>query len=300
MAVSEATVNRPMVDAVGGTLLDATPRFFMTPTAEIAYRTVGSGPPLLLLHGWPLSGLTYRRMIPHLAPHFRCYAVDLPGGGETRWRDGNDFSFSGQAENVARLIDGLGLDGCDVVAHDTGATIARALALVAGERLSKLALIGTEIPGHRPPWIPLYQRLTSLPGAAASFRLLMSSDRFLRSPMGFGNCFVDRSLIGGEFKDLFVRPLLDSGTKLEGQLRYLCGIDWAFLDRLAQEHRRIRNPVLFVWGEQDPTFPLERARAMSDQLPDCRGFAVVPDAKLLVHEERPVEVAQHVLRFLRA
>jgi haloalkane dehalogenase len=300
MTVNEAVVNRPMVGTRGDGLLDATASFFTTPTAEIAYRTAGSGPPLLLLHGWPLSSLTYRHVIPHLAPHFRCYAVDLPGGGETHWREGNDFSFRGQAENVARLIEGLRLDGCDVVAHDTGATIARALALAAGDVIGKLALIGTEIPGHRPPWIPLYQRLTSLPGTAATFRLLMSSDRFLRSPMGFGNCFVDRSLIAGEFKELFVRPLIESPIRLEGQLRYLCGIDWAFLDRLAQDHRKIRNPVLFIWGEEDVTFPLQRARVMSEQLPDCRGFAVIPAAKLLVHEERPAEVAQHVLRFLRA
>jgi len=291
---------QPTAGAALDSLLEATPRFYETPAADIAYRTIGSGPPLLLLHGWPLSGLTYRRLVPYLAPHFRCYAVDLPGGGETRWREGNDFSFSGQAQNMARLVDGLGLAGCHVVAHDTGATIARALALTAGDRLGKLALIGTEIPGHRPPWIPLYQRLTALPGAAPVFGLLMASDRFLRSPLGFGNCFVDRSLIGGEFKELFVRPLRESRTRLEGQLRYLGGIDWPFLDRLAQEHRRIRNPVLFIWGEQDSIFPVRRARAMVEQLADCRGFAVVPEAKLLVHEERPAEVAQRILSFLIA
>jgi pimeloyl-ACP methyl ester carboxylesterase len=294
-------VEQPVSNGIAAGMLAESPlRFHMTPTAEIAYRQVGSGPPLLLLHGWPLSGLTYRRLIPHLAPRFTCYAVDLPGGGETRWRTETDFSFGGQAETVARFIAGLGLNGCHVVAHDTGATIARALALTAGEHLSKLVLIGTEIPGHRPPWIPLYQRLTALPGAQASFRLLMSSQRFLRSPMGFGNCFVDRSLIGGEFSEYFVRPLVQSSARLEGQLRYLGGIDWAFLDRLAEEHRKITNPVLLIWGADDSIFPVQRARAMTGQLGDCRGFVAIAGAKLLVHEERPAEVAQHILEFLLA
>ena len=267
-------------------------------SAEFAYRTFGAGPPVLLVHGWPLSGFTYRRLIPYLASRFTCYAIDLPGAGDTRWRPDNDFSFRGQARNVRRFVDALGLATTHVIAHDTGATIARALALIAGERLGKLVLMGTEIPGHRPPWIPLYQRLTALPGANLSFRLLMSSQRFVRSPMGFGNCFVDRELLGGEFTAQFIRPLLESPAKLDGQLRYLRGIDWGLVDQLAEEHRKITNPVLFVWGEQDSIFPAARARAMTSQLPDCRGFHVVPGAKLLVHEERPAVVADHILPFL--
>jgi hypothetical protein len=42
------------------------------------------------------------------------------------------------------------------------------------------------MPRHRPPWIPLYQFLMRLPGTPAVFGLLLSSDAFLRSPMGFG------------------------------------------------------------------------------------------------------------------
>ena len=267
-------------------------------SAELAYRRFGAGPPVLLVHGWPLSGFTYRKLIPHLASHFTCYAIDLPGAGDTRWRPENDFGFRGQAQNLRRFVDILGLTKMHVIAHDTGATIARALALIAGERLGKLVFMGTEIPGHRPPWIPLYQRLTALPGANLSFRLLMSSDRFLRSPMGFGNCFVDRGLLSGEFTEHFIRPLLESPARLDGQLRYLRGIDWGLVDELAEEHRKITNPVLFVWGEEDSIFPVARARAMTSQLPDCRGFHTVPGAKLLVHEEQPALVAGHILPFL--
>jgi pimeloyl-ACP methyl ester carboxylesterase len=297
MSMSEPSgQSRLPVDA---DLLVASPLQFQdVGSAAIAFRRCGSGPPVLFLHGWPLSGLTYRKLIPHLAARFTCIAVDLPGGGETRWRADNDFSFQGQAQNLRRFADGLGLNGFHVVAHDTGATIARALALIAGDRIGKMVLMGTEIPGHRPPWIPLFQRLAALPGAGASFRLLMSSDAFLRSPMGFGNCFVDRGLIGGEFARHFVRPLLESPARLDGQLRYLRGIDWALVDRLAEDHRHISNPVLCIWGEQDTIFPATRARAMVSQLADCRGFEIVPNAKLLVHEEQPEAVAQHIVRFL--
>lgn len=282
----------------GGRYLASPLHFHNVGRAEIAYRVFGSGPPVLFLHGWPLNGFTYRKLLPALAARFTCYVVDLPGAGETRWQDDNDFSFGGQAENLRRFVEGLGWRGVHVVAHDTGGTIARELALRAVGRLGKLVLMGTEIPGHRPPWIPLFQRLAALPGASVSFQLLMSSQRFLRSPLGFGNCFVDRDLLAGEFRDQFVRPLCRSRRRLEGQLRYLRGIDWTLVDRLGDDHRKIANPVLLIWGEQDTIFPPQRARAIAVQLPDCRGFHVVPGAKLLVHEEQPAIVAEHTLAFL--
>ena len=269
-------------------------------SAEIAYRTFGAGEPILLVHGWPLSGFTYRKLIPHLAGRFTCVAVDLPGAGDTRWRPNNDFSFTGQARNLLRFVDAIGLEPFHVVAHDTGATIARALALLAPERVRKMALIGTEIPGHRPPWIPLFQRTVGLPGSHAVFSMLLRSRMFTRSAMGFGEVFADKRLLDGEFEEQFIAPLRDSHHHRESQFRYLRGLDWQLVDRLAQDHARIKSPVLLIWGEQDTVFPAERARAMASQLADCRGFRVVPGAKLLVHEEQPRIVADHVLELLRS
>src|SRR4051812_935760 len=154
--------------------------------AEIAYRTFGGGDPVLLVHGWPLSGFTFRALIPHLG-EYTAIAVDLPGAGDTRWRPNNDFTFTGQARNLQRFVDAAGLASFHVVAHDTGGTIARALALLAPGRVRSMTLIGTEIPGHRPPWIPLFQRTFALPGADVVFGMLARSNLFVRSSAGFGN-----------------------------------------------------------------------------------------------------------------
>ena len=287
-------------DVAPGEAFRAAPtRYHDVGTAEIAYRTFGSGEPILFLHGWPLSGFTWRKVVPPLAAEFTCVVVDLPGAGATRWRAENDFSFTGQARNLVRFVEKLGLERFHVVAHDTGATIGRALALLAPDRVRSMTLIGTEIPGHRPPWIPLFQRTVGLPGSPAVFALLLRSRAFTRSAMGFGNVFADKRHLDGEFREHFIAPLVTSSHALAGQLRYLAGIDWALVDRLATDHRRITAPVILVWGEQDTIFPVERARPMAAQFADCRGFHVVPAAKLLVHEEQPHVVARHILDFLR-
>jgi haloalkane dehalogenase len=278
-------------------LLMETPLFEDLGTVRLAYRKVGRGEPLLLVHGWPLSGLTYRKVLPALCERFTCYVVDLPGAGETEWTAETDFRFAGQTETLRRFIDRLGLESLAVVAQDTGATIARQLALTAGGRVKRLAMLNTEIPHHRPPWIRTYQTLSYLPLATRTFQALLGSRAYCRSSLGFGGVFKDLSLLEGEFHACFIEPLIQSSRRMEGQIRYLRGIDWELVDSLATRHRELEMPVLLLWGEEDETFPIARAREMLGQLP--KGELVpISGAKLLLHEEQPERVGEELLRFL--
>ena len=263
---------------------------------RVAYRRYGAGPALLLVHGFPLSGFTWRKILPALSAKYTCYLPDLAGLGETQWTGETDFSFPGHARNLQRFVDQLGLKRYGVLAQDTGGTIARHLALADVARIDKLALINTEVPHHRPPWIQLYQALMVLPGTLTGFRLLMRSRLFLRSGMGFGGCFSDLSLIDGDFHEQVVAPLLRSSHRLEGMGRYLRGLKWHDVDSLAEGHARLAMPVHLIWGADDPTFPIKYAREMVKQFPRAT-LAEIPGGKLLVHEEMPDAIARACLAF---
>jgi len=288
----------------GGAREDSARRFLAAPvqyqetgTARLAYRRFGSGPALLLVHGFPLSGFTWRKVLPALAECYTCYVPDVPGMGESTWTDATDFSFPGQGRTLKAFVDGLGLTRYSVLAQDTGGTFARCLALEDGARVAKLVLINTEMPRHRPPWIPLYQFLMLLPGTLTVFGLLLRSDLYLRSPLGFGGCFTDMRLIEGDFHTQVVEPFLRSPLRMEGMRRYLRGATWEPVDALERDHARLTMPVQLIWGADDPTFPVARARVMVNQFPNAR-LAEVPGARLLVHEEKPDEVARLVRDFL--
>jgi haloalkane dehalogenase len=268
--------------------------------AMLGLRQYGQGPALILVHGFPLYGYTWRHLLPTLAQHFTCYVPDLAGKGESDWNADTDFTFPGHAARLKELVDQLGLKNYALMAQDTGATIARCLALIDDARVSKLVLFNTEIPHHRPPWIPLYQFLTRLPGAQLSFRLMMGSRLYRRSGMGLGGCFSNLDLLDGEFHRHTIQPLLDSPRRLEGVLRYLRGLTWPVVDALAENQRKITAPVLLVWGEDDPTFPVPRAQILVEQLGNCRGFVIVPKTRLLLYEEKPAEVLEKTLPFLQA
>jgi pimeloyl-ACP methyl ester carboxylesterase len=277
--------------------LDAEPRLIDTGTARLPCRRYGSGPNLLLVHGFPLSGFTWRNVLPDLAARFTCWVPDLPGMGDSEWTDATDFGFPGQGRTLKALVDALGLERYGILAQDTGGTFARYLALADPGRVEKLILVNTEMPGHRPPWIPLYQFLMHVPGSLATFSLLLRSRTFLRSGMGFGGCFTDLGLIDGEFDEHVIQPLRRSWRRMEGLSAYLRGAVWGPVDALADEHRQLVMPVELVWGADDPTFPVGLARQMVGQFPDAR-MVEIPGARLLVHEEKPAEVVRAVLSFL--
>ena len=268
-----------------------------TATSRVPCRRFGSGPALLLVHGFPLSGFTWRRVLPELAKRYTCYVPDLPGLGESQWTEVSDFSFPGQGLNLRALVDQLGLDRYSVLAQDTGGTFARYLALHDLTRVEKLVLVNTEMPHHRPPWIPLYQFLMRLPGTLPAFSVLLRSRAFLRSSMGSGGCFNDLDLIEGDFHRYVVEPLVQSAERRDGMRRYLIGAQWQPVDDLAREHSRLTMPVRLIWGADDPTFPLPLARATLPQFPRA-DLVEIAGARLLAHEERPVEVARAVGDFL--
>ena len=286
-----------MVEATTRAFVETEARDVDTGTARLPCRVFGSGPALLLVHGFPLSGFTWRKVLPELSRRYTCYVPDLPGMGDSRWTDATDFSFPGQGRTLKALVDRLGLERYAVLAQDTGGTFARYLALADAARVEKLALINTEMPRHRPPWIPFYQLLMRVPGTPAALGLLLRSRAFLRSPMGFGGCFADLGLIDGDFREHVVEPLVRSPQRRDGMRRYLIGAKWDAVDALEREHARLAMPVRLIWGADDPTFPVGLARGMLKQLPDAH-LVEIPGARLLVHEEKPAEVARAVVEFL--
>jgi pimeloyl-ACP methyl ester carboxylesterase len=266
--------------------------------ATIRWRRDGTGPAIVFLHGFPLSGETWDGVVAGLRDRFTCWTLDLIGLGGSSSTSDEDYASPGQARAFAAALSALGIGPFALVGNDTGGWMARELALLDPRRVMRLVLTNTEIPGHRPPWIPTYQLLAHLPGTAFGFAQLLKLSAFRRSSLGFGGCFHDLGYLDGPFHARFVEPLLHAPGRLDGAMRFLREMNFARLDEFARLHRELTMPTLFVWGADDPTFPEPRARAMLPQFPNVAGFHALPDAKLFFYEEQPAELARLVRAFV--
>ena len=266
--------------------------------ATIAIRTFGEGKPLILIHGFIVHGCTWRKLLPELAKYFKCIVVDLPGFGSSIWTKETDFTFTAQAKRLALLFQKFGLISYDILAHDTGASIARMVAFQQPDQVNKLILINTEMPNHRPPYIPMHQFLAKLPGANFMFRSLLKMGFVVRSPLLLKQFYYDKSLLKkSENLDEYLIPLKKSNQKMFGMLKYLRGIEWDVIDGFRENHAKIKAKTLLVWGENDKTFPIGLAREMTKQFSFCELIAI-QHASLMPHEERSQNVLKSILRFL--
>jgi haloalkane dehalogenase len=281
-------MSRPTTDNEAVELFRREPqRYLPVATGEVAYRRVGNGPDVLFVHGWPVSGATFRHLLPHLAHHVTCHVIDLPGAGASRFLPDTRLSFDGHIAAVRQVVETLGFDSYAVVGHNSGGLIARH-AIADDPRLRALGLIDTEQPHGLNRRFRHFLVAGRVPGFGAALGWAIGSRRLRRS-----------TLILGEFDEFFLEPIRSQRNRRDAAVALLRSFDQRYVRELVALHRRITAPVQLVWGENDPFFPVRWAQEMVDTFPQAQ-LHVVPGARLFSHEEKPVEVAAALLPVLEA
>ena len=179
---------------------------------------------------------------------------------------------------------------------DSGGLIARH-SLAGDPRVRSMGLIGTEQPQGLKFRFRLFLAGGSLPGFASVLGWLAGQRRLRRNGFAFGDVFVDRDLLDGEFDEFFLQPLHTDEVMRSAAIEVLKSFDVADVQALGDIHRRIEVPVRLVWGAQDKYFPIQWAREMVSTFPNAE-LVTIADAGLLAHEERPEEVAKALLPIL--
>lgn len=106
---------------------------------ELAFEDVGSGEPLLLMHGLYGSSSNWRRIAKTLSDTYRVISVDLRNHGASPWAA--TMSYAEMSADVAALIDRLGLAAPAVLGHSMGGKVAMTLALTEPERVGRLIVV---------------------------------------------------------------------------------------------------------------------------------------------------------------
>ncbi|HKD05559.1 MAG TPA: alpha/beta hydrolase [Bryobacteraceae bacterium] len=121
---------------------------------KLHYLTEGSGPAVILLHGYTQTSRMWRPLIPLLSDKFTVIAPDLPGIGDSDIpKDGQDLKTA--AVRIHALAKSLGIERARVVGHDIGLMVAYAYATLYPKETEKLIVMDAFLPGI-PGWEPYY------------------------------------------------------------------------------------------------------------------------------------------------
>lgn len=264
---------------------------------EVAYRQLGDGPPVLLLHGWPTSSYLWRDVMPALADAgLRAIAPDLPGYGASSKPAGARYGFGLYDRTLDGLLDALGVESTALAVHDVGGPIGLHWAVHRPERVTKLALLNTLVYPEFDEMAVKFVETLSTPGP----REQLTSPAGLEFSMRLG--LADESNLTPETLDAVVGPF--ETDEARGALAAAgIGLDPSGFEEIARllpdAFRDV--PVRIVYGEQDrilPTVADTMARVKAD-LPQA-AITSLPAAGHFLQEEAAAEVGDLLADFLRA
>ena len=270
---------------------------------RLHYAEAGSGPLVVLLHGFPDFWYSWRRQIPALADAgFRVVAPDLRGYNRSeKPAPVSAYRQETLVEDVAALVEELGGGPATVVGHDWGGAIAWAFAMSHPDALARLVILNCPHPSA-------YSRALRHPGqiARSSYMFFFQLPRIPETLLGARRFTVLRKLLPSEaehpgaFTNEDLERYVTAATRSEsfrGGLNYYRAAFRQNPLRLQDDLRTIEHPVLIVWGAKDGALRPELAAPDPGWVPNAT-LELIPDASHWVHMDAPDHVNSLVLDFV--
>jgi pimeloyl-ACP methyl ester carboxylesterase len=250
----------------------------------IAYDRVGTGPPLVLVHGAAEDSRSWQPQFAGLAEDFTVIAWDEPGAGRSADLP-EGFDLAGFADGLGALLEALGLGPAHVAGRSWGGTVVLELYRRHPELVATLTMIDTYA-GWK----------GSLPADEVRARV-SGARRMLAAPRAELDLTFP-GLFHGAPPARFV-PLLADITADVRPATLARELDIMAEADLSDLLPRIAVPTLLIWGRQDTRSPLAVARQFEDAIPDAT-LVVIEDAGHMSSLERPELVNDAVRAFCRA
>jgi pimeloyl-ACP methyl ester carboxylesterase len=247
---------------------------------------LGSGPPLVFVHGLAGSWPNWLEQLPVLAAKHRVVTLDLPGFGHSPM-PAEQISISGYARLLDRLFDTLGIDAAAVVGNSMGGFIGAELAIAFPQRVEQLALIsaaGISTFDNRGAVraIPVLRRVERLVAAYTAW-MASKSDTVARRPRLRDATLNVVTRHPSRLPAALAAELLRGAGKPGFMQALQANLDYDFRDRLPE----IACPTLIVWGEDDRLITARDASVFEELIPDSR-VVMYKDTGHMAMIERPV------------
>jgi pimeloyl-ACP methyl ester carboxylesterase len=261
------------------------------------YRTAGSGPTVVLIHGMINSSRHWEGVAGRLADGHRVIAPDLIGHGDSATPRG-DYSLGAHAASIRDLLTAIGVERATIVGHSLGGGVAMQFFYQFPQRTERLALISSGGLGSE---VSPLLRGAALPGSAALLRVA-TRPGVVGALATAGTRLRERGNRNGIYLQAVARalgPLRDPGSQ-RAFLQTLRSVIDVRGQRVSARDRLYLlgdMPTLIVWGERDRTIPIAHGLAARHSIPRCR-FQSLPGAAHFPNLEDPEGLAAALREFI--
>ena len=260
---------------------------------------MGTGPGMVLVHGYPQTGHMWRKVMPALAERFTVVAPDLRGYGDSD-RPASGYDKRTMAGDIAELIGALELAPVVFVGHDRGARVGHRFALDHPSLLTHLVLLDIaptydvferiDQRSARRVWHWFFHQVPDLPEALTAGR----EEIYLR------HCYKawahNPSAIEEEAVQEYLRCFRQPGAMRAGFEDYRAGATIDLEHDAADRGKKVAAPTLVLWGASRTSQSADMLGVWKARCERVEGYAV-PECGHFVPEEQPAAVIDAILKF---
>ena len=263
----------------------------------IQYDDVGSGPPMVFVHGFFVDAQLWRDVVPDLSRDFRCIVPTWPFGAHRIPMEPDcDLSAPGIARLIADFLAALDLEDVILVANDTGGGYSQIVATEHPDRIGKLVLTPCDAYNYFPtPLFRYLKVLCWLPGSLWGTQLLRWRF-FERQPWFFG--WLTKRPADQKLIHSWIAPFRSSHRIRRDNAKFLRGIKKRHTLRAAEKLKDFDRPTLIAWAREDKLFPLRHGERLAATIPNAR-LEIIEDAYTYVSLDQPGRVIELVRAFAR-
>lgn len=261
---------------------------------NIHYRTAGSGPVLLLLHGWPTSSYLYRDIIEQVSENHQVIAMDLPGFGKSDKRLEDSYSFRYHTRILNGFLENLNLEKVTLGVHDMGGPIGLYWMIKNMDKVERLILFNTLIYPKFSFMVKLFAFATIAPG----IKTALISPWGIKRSMRFG--VFNKHKLNQEIIQNYQEPFLGKKERLL-LIKTVQRLSMQAYGEIAKFLPQFKGPVLILYGEKDKILP-DVARTMTQAKKDLPQATVksYPNAGHFLQEDVSDELSVEIKAFLNA
>jgi len=271
--------------------------YYLHDGVKIHFKQVGTGRPVIFLHGFGTSLDTWRFVVETFEDEYRLVLLDLKGHGlSDRPRD-EMYAAQDHARVVRGLIDYLGLENVVIVGHSFGSVVGLAAALDAQRDgssgvIAALFLVAGSVDAEN---IPFVLRLLRTP-ILGWLSLKLTSASF-RTRVMLKRAYHDGAKVTDSLVELYARYQAVPGTDyaLIKTAEQLVPVD---ISEAKRELSRLAIPVINIWGEHDVIIPRAAAESVCQWVPRCE-LVTIEGVGHMPQEESPEKIVGLLRDFLR-